>query len=344
MFVRDAARRRTSTARESAMTERLEPAGPCHPCPKTRLGGRQNDLPDEYCSASTCVRAGVLAIDLARPLASRVVVASSQTARSFETSRRVASPSPSVVPADPRRSSLSHPPRISRRRKSGRPCAKRKDTSCALPFCAHHRERGDGAFRVVPHPTAGSVLVANFDVPKGYRAVFWGTRKRWRDTENKEGGDYAMAFRSNGGVIDPTTHKTGSQLQFMSCPGPNERMNMRHTDFFFGATREVGLVGRQFVVTEDVPKNHQFLIWYGSQWFTARGIDRIDVGTKRYPVSSLKRTTHSCATAAGASSAGDDDAGAGAKGTKKAKRRALEDLSNGGGKKGKARSSATATA
>lgn len=327
------------------MTERLEPAGPCHPCPKTRLGGRQNDLPDEYCSASTCVRAGVLARSISRvhshlasssrPLKPRVVL------KRRVASRRRRRRSSRPIPDAPL--SLS-PPRISRRRKSGRPCAKRKDPSCALPFCAHHRERGDGAFRVVPHPTAGSVLVANFDVPKGYRAVFWGTRKRWRDTENKEGGDYAMAFRSNGGVIDPTTHKTGSQLQFMSCPGPNERMNMRHTDFFFGATREVGLVGRQFVVTEDVPKNHQFLIWYGSQWFTARGIDRIDVGTKRYPVSSLKRTTHSCATAAGASSAGDDDAGAGAKGTKKAKRRALEDLSNGGGKKGKARSSATATA
>ena len=48
------------------MTERLEPAGPCHPCPKTRLGGRHNDLPDEYCSASTCVRAGVLARSISR--------------------------------------------------------------------------------------------------------------------------------------------------------------------------------------------------------------------------------------------------------------------------------------
>lgn len=123
------------------------------------------------------------------------------------------------------------------------------------------------------------MLVANFDIPKGYKTIFWGTRKRWRDT--KEGEDYAMTFRSNGGVIDPTTHKEGSQMQFMSCPGPNERMNMRSTNEFFGATYEKGLVGREFVVTEDIPKNHQLLIWYGAQWFDARDIKRIDVGTKR---------------------------------------------------------------
>jgi hypothetical protein len=32
-----------------------------------------------------------------------------------------------------------------------------------------------------------------------------------------------------------------------------------------------------------IPKNHQLLIFYGNSWFDARGIDRIDVGTKRYP-------------------------------------------------------------
>ena len=184
--------------------------------------------------------------------------------------------------------------------KTGRPCSKRKDPECALPFCKAHRDKGDGAFRKVPHPLAGLCLVANFDIPKGYKTVFWGTRKRWRDTENKEGGDYAMSFRTNGGVIDPTTHKEGSQLQFMSCPGPNEKMNMRSTDRFFGATHEKdpsdrtgkrgGLVGREFVVMDDVPKNHQLLIWYGSQWFNARGIPRIDVGLPRYPAT-LKRTS-----------------------------------------------------
>ena len=149
-----------------------------------------------------------------------------------------------------------------------------------------YSRKGDGAFRIVPHPSAGHVLVANFDIPKGYKTVFWGTRRRWRDV--KEGEDYAMTFRSNGGVIDPTTHKVGSQMQFMSCPGPNERMNMRSTNEFFGATYEKGLVGREFVVTEDIPKNHQLLIWYGAQWFDAREIKRMDVGTKRYPATLKK--------------------------------------------------------
>lgn len=146
-----------------------------------------------------------------------------------------------------------------------------------------HSQGGDGAFRIVPHPRAGHVLVANFDIPRGYKTVFWGTRKTWKATEGKEGEDYAMCFRSNGGVIDPTTHKRGSQMQFMSNPGPNERQNMRSTNEFYGKTYEDGLVGREFVVMHDVKKNHQLLIWYGYSWFDARGIDRIDVGTKRYP-------------------------------------------------------------
>jgi len=84
-------------------------------------------------------------------------------------------------------------------------------------------------------------------------------------------------------VIDPTTHKKGSQMQFMSNPGPNERQNMRSTNEFYGKTYEDGLVGREFVVMADVKKSHQLLIFYGNSWFDARGIDRIDVGTKRYP-------------------------------------------------------------
>lgn len=35
---------------------KLEPAGPNHPCPKMRLAGRQNNVPEEWCMASTCVK------------------------------------------------------------------------------------------------------------------------------------------------------------------------------------------------------------------------------------------------------------------------------------------------
>ena len=31
----------------------------------------------------------------------------------------------------------------------------------------------------------------------------------------EEGADYAMTFRTNGGVIDPTTHKEVSHMQFI---------------------------------------------------------------------------------------------------------------------------------
>ena len=34
-------------------------------------------------------------------------------------------------------------------------------------------------------------------------------------------------------------------MQFMSCPGPNERMNMRSSNEFFGATHDKGLVGSE---------------------------------------------------------------------------------------------------
>ena len=41
-----------STAAMPAATK-LEPAGKGHPCPKMRLAGRQNNMPEEFCMAST---------------------------------------------------------------------------------------------------------------------------------------------------------------------------------------------------------------------------------------------------------------------------------------------------
>ena len=146
-----------------------------------------------------------------------------------------------------------------------------KPFSSRTPLKNLHSQGGDGAFRIVPHPRAGHVLVANFDIPRGYKTVFWGTRKTWKATEGKEGEDYDA--QSNGGAIDPTTHKRGSQMQFMSNPGPNERQNMRSTNEFYGKTYEDGLVGREFVVMHDVKKNHQLLIWYGYRGSSARHRD-----------------------------------------------------------------------
>jgi len=49
-------------------------------------------------------------------------------------------------------------------------------------------------------------------------------------------------------------------MQFMSCPGPGERQNVRSTNEFYGRTYEDGLVGREFVVMAGhggrVPRAH----------------------------------------------------------------------------------------
>lgn len=289
----------------------LQPAGPGHPCKRMRLGGRQNNMPEEFCMASTCVlpprsprwrRTNVLpsvfemdgTSSVADPpraslpypktarAGNRAADARTKPAR-YRSARPTARYDADAVRV-PSREDLSRDatPKGSASRAS-QSVFLLKPFSSRTPLKNLHSQGGDGAFRIVPHPRAGHVLVANFDIPRGYKTVFWGTRKTWKATEGKEGEDYAMCFRSNGGVIDPTTHKRGSQMQFMSNPGPNERQNMRSTNEFYGKTYEDGLVGREFVVMHDVKKNHQLLIWYGYSWFDARGIDRIDVGTKRYP-------------------------------------------------------------
>ena len=40
-----------------------------------------------------------------------------------------------------------------------------------VPMCAKHMAAGDGALKVVTHPTFGKILVARYDLPKGYRTA-----------------------------------------------------------------------------------------------------------------------------------------------------------------------------
>ena len=85
---------------------------------------------------------------------------------------------------------------------------------------------------VVTHPDFGDkVLVAARDLPKGYKTVYFGERKTWRECGRK-GRDHAMHFRAGGGVIDPTPLGEAAQLQYMSNPGPNEVSNNRSTNVF----------------------------------------------------------------------------------------------------------------
>lgn len=174
-------------------------------------------------------------------------------------------------------------------RLDGTPCECKVPKDSNIPFCEHHLKHGDDALIVMDHPenhAVGKILIARFDLPKGYKMVYWGNRVRWRGCK---GEDRAMSFLVNGGVIDPIDC-TGQQLQFMACPGPGERVNTKCTDTCFGKTYDTRLVGREIVTTEDVPKNHQLLQWYGSKdWFEAREIDRSDVGTAEHPAPKRKK-------------------------------------------------------
>jgi hypothetical protein len=179
-------------------------------------------------------------------------------------------------------------------RVSGEVCGERSEPGSSLPYCATHRARGDEAFKIVAHPTLdGKILVATRDVPRGYKTVYWGERKSWREC-GRAGRDHAMNFRSGGGVIDPTPCGVSSQLQFMSNPGPNEVVNNRSTNVCFGDTRcpKGTIVGREFMLCRAVKKDEQLTQWYGAEWFHSRGIVRLDTGTAEHPAPRKRVKTH----------------------------------------------------
>jgi hypothetical protein len=167
--------------------------------------------------------------------------------------------------------------------KTGEPCPCMVPKDSNIPYCPHHLVHGDDALVVIDHPTnkgVGKILIARQDLPRGYKMVYWGRRTRWRGCK---GEDRAMSFLQNGGVIDPIEFP-GQQLQFMACPGPNERSNTKATDECFGKTYDTRLIGREFETSEPVRKNHQLLQWYGSKdWFESRDIPRTNVGTVDFP-------------------------------------------------------------
>lgn len=154
--------------------------------------------------------------------------------------------------------------------------------------------------KVVKHKMFGKCLVARYDLPKGYRLAYWGMRGRCLSSDKE---DRAISFyppnRKTGSNIDPSVPggrtlkrdnyngvlnpgKTADIVQFAACPGPNEKQNMRSTFQYYGL-RNGKIGGLEFVTIEPVPKNTQLLHWYGSSWWSERGIKRADVGTKRFP-------------------------------------------------------------
>ena len=172
--------------------------------------------------------------------------------------------------------------------KSGTPCKKKTQKKCPVPYCSKHLRCGDDAFSTREHPLGiGKILIANFDLPKNYKMVYFGTRKPVRKL-NKLRKDYMLSFWRGGGVIDPQDCPVSSKLQYMSNPGPQERSNVTCTNRMFGDTRDEGIVGREYKTTEFIPKGTQMLQFYGPQWFASRDIEKINVGTKKYPAP-LKR-------------------------------------------------------
>jgi len=172
--------------------------------------------------------------------------------------------------------------------KSGTPCEKKAQKKCPVPYCSKHLRVGDDAFSTREHPLGiGKILIANFDLPKNYKMVYFGTRKPVRKL-NKLRKDYMLSFWKGGGVIDPQDCPVSSKLQYMSNPGPAERSNVTCTDRMFGDTRDEGIVGREYKTTEFIPKGTQMLQFYGPQWFASRDMEKINVGTNKYPAP-LKR-------------------------------------------------------
>ena len=98
---------RTAMTRDAMPSaQKLQKAGPDHPCKRMRLGGRQNNMPEEFCMASTCVLASApptvlksrpSSADASPPSSSRPVAARAGGPAADERMRAVHFPSASLI-------------------------------------------------------------------------------------------------------------------------------------------------------------------------------------------------------------------------------------------------------
>ncbi len=176
-------------------------------------------------------------------------------------------------------------------------CQSREGEPIPIPYCHRHLKTGDYALKVVTHKLVGKCLVARWDLPARYRMAFHGIRGKC-ETSDKE--DRSISYypphpvtgsncfpntrtlkRHNyNGVLNPKD--TGDTLQYAACPGPTERQNIRSTFRYWGK-RNGRLGGLEFVTIESIPKDTMLCHWYGAGWWSARGIQRRDIGTQKYP-------------------------------------------------------------
>jgi len=164
-----------------------------------------------------------------------------------------------------------------------KPCASAVGAA-GVPYCKRHMNIGDPSFKVVKHPLAGKILVAARTLPKGYRIALWGPQRRKKEM-SAEGMEWAFHITKQW-MIDPTSCK-GSLVQFCPCAGPNEAAALLTTPVT--ATPGMPYGAWAFITRERIQKNWQMTMQYGSnskdsdEFFTERGLIRVDVGTKTYP-------------------------------------------------------------
>jgi len=176
-------------------------------------------------------------------------------------------------------------------------CKSREGEPIPIPYCHHHLKVGDYALKVVDHKLAGKCLVARFDLPPRYRMAFHGIRGKCKPSNQEDrsisyypphpvtGSNYfpntrTLKRHNYNGVLNPTN--TGDILQYAACPGPTERQNVRSTFRYWGKRNGIH-GGLEFLTIEPIPKNTMLCHWYGAGWWSARGIQRMDVGTKTHP-------------------------------------------------------------
>lgn len=160
-----------------------------------------------------------------------------------------------------------------------------KHKATPVPYCEKHLKLGDDALKVYMHPKGfGKILVARFNLPKGYRMVYHGLRRSTgSDADLDPDEDRTLWFYPTpggdvNGYLDPTTC-SGSLLQFAANGGPGEVANLRQNDRAFGY-RNGAYGGMEYEAKMWIPAGTQLVHHYGSSWWKDRPeLTRCNVGT-----------------------------------------------------------------
>eukprot|EP00438_Fugacium_kawagutii_P029875 Skav201997 [mRNA] locus=scaffold269:219106:219549:+ [translate_table: standard] len=131
-----------------------------------------------------------------------------------------------------------------------------------VPYCEKHLKRGDDALRVYQHPKGyGKILVARFNLPKGYRMVYHGDgQTTGKDPSLDPDEDRTLWFYPGpgspvNGYLDPS-HCPGSVLQFAANGGPGEVANIRQNDRAYGH-RNCSYGGMEYEAKMVIPAGRQ---------------------------------------------------------------------------------------